>query len=152
MDWLALKVSLLLGVGTIALLLPLGLWLGRLLAYQTFRGKLLVEALVTALNRRGYEATGFLTATAALDAVKANVGAWRILITDQIMPDMRGTELGGACKALHPSLLTVLYSGFNEDLNGQDSSVFDLMLPKPLTAQDFVRELDALVATAAESS
>jgi molybdate transport system permease protein len=47
MDWTALRVSVTLGVGTIALLLPLGLWLGRLLAVRDFRGKLLVEALVT---------------------------------------------------------------------------------------------------------
>ena len=47
MDWTALRVSLWLGAGTIALLLPFGVWFGRLLAVHTFRGKLLVEALVT---------------------------------------------------------------------------------------------------------
>jgi molybdate transport system permease protein len=47
MDWVALRVSLWLGVGTIALLLPFGVWLGRLLATRQFKGKLLVEALVT---------------------------------------------------------------------------------------------------------
>jgi len=47
MDWTALGVSLWLGAGTIAILLPLGIWLGRLLALHSFRGKLLVEALVT---------------------------------------------------------------------------------------------------------
>ena len=47
MDWTALQVSLSLGLGTIALLLPAGIWLGRLLAVHEFRGKLLVEALVT---------------------------------------------------------------------------------------------------------
>src|ERR671912_223426 len=47
MDWTALRVSLWLGVGTIAILLPLGVWFGRLLAVHQFRGKLLVEALVT---------------------------------------------------------------------------------------------------------
>ena len=47
MDWTALGVSLWLGVGTIGLLLPFGVWLGRLLAVRAFRGKLLVEALVT---------------------------------------------------------------------------------------------------------
>ena len=47
MDWTALRVSLWLGAGTLAILLPLGIWLGRLLAIRTFRGKLLVEALVT---------------------------------------------------------------------------------------------------------
>ena len=47
MDWMALRVSLWLGVGTIALLLPAGIWFGRLLAVRDFRGKLLAEALVT---------------------------------------------------------------------------------------------------------
>lgn len=47
MDWTALSVSLWLGAGTIAILLPVGIWFGRLLAVHQFRGKVLVEALVT---------------------------------------------------------------------------------------------------------
>ena len=47
MDWTALRVSLALGAGTVVVLLPLGMWLGRLLAVRNFRGKLLVEALIT---------------------------------------------------------------------------------------------------------
>ena len=47
MDWTALGVSLRLGVATILILLPFGVWLGRTLAVTTFRGKLLVQALVT---------------------------------------------------------------------------------------------------------
>ena len=47
MDVTALGVSLRLAVGTIVVLLPLGIWLGRVLATHEFRGKLLVETLVT---------------------------------------------------------------------------------------------------------
>lgn len=47
MDWTALGVSLRLGMATIVLLIPVAIWLGRLLAFRNFRGKLLVEALVT---------------------------------------------------------------------------------------------------------
>lgn len=47
MDWTALAVSLRLGAGTVAVLLPVGLWLGHLLATRPFRGRLAVEALVT---------------------------------------------------------------------------------------------------------
>ncbi len=47
MDWTALGVSLRLGVGTIALLLPPAIWFGRFLALREFRGKLAVETLVT---------------------------------------------------------------------------------------------------------
>lgn len=47
MDWSALRVSLWLGAGTIIVLLPFGIWLGRVLAHRHFRGRLLVETLVT---------------------------------------------------------------------------------------------------------
>jgi molybdate transport system permease protein len=47
MDWAALRVSLSLGAGTVMILLPAGIWLGRLLAVRQFRGKLFLEALVT---------------------------------------------------------------------------------------------------------
>jgi molybdate transport system permease protein len=47
MDWTALEVSLWLGAGTVALLLPVGIWCGHALATRSFRGKLLVEALIT---------------------------------------------------------------------------------------------------------
>jgi molybdate transport system permease protein len=47
MDWQALRVSLSLGLLTVAVLLPFGLWLGHRLATRRFRARLLVEALVT---------------------------------------------------------------------------------------------------------
>lgn len=46
MDWSALRVSLVLGLATIAVLLPAGVWAGHRLATRAFRGKALVEALV----------------------------------------------------------------------------------------------------------
>ena len=46
MDWPALRVSLLLGLATVAVLLPAGVWAGHRLATGAFRGKALVEALV----------------------------------------------------------------------------------------------------------
>lgn len=46
MDWQALVLSLELASVTLLILLPLGLWLGRALAYSHFAGKALVEAAV----------------------------------------------------------------------------------------------------------
>ncbi len=46
MDWQAARVSLILAVLTAALLLPLGLWLGRWLAFTSSRAKPWVEALL----------------------------------------------------------------------------------------------------------
>ena len=46
MDWTALRLSLELGVLTVVLLLPTGIWAGRRLAYRDFPGKGIAEALV----------------------------------------------------------------------------------------------------------
>jgi len=46
MDWSALWLSLQLAGLTVLALLPIGIWLGRVLAYRNFRGRVLVEALV----------------------------------------------------------------------------------------------------------
>ena len=46
MDWSALALSFRLGAATVLILLPLGIGLGRLLAYRHFRGKGMAEALL----------------------------------------------------------------------------------------------------------
>ena len=46
MDWNAFRLSVELGLGTLVVLLPLALWLGRVLAYRRFRGRGFVEAAV----------------------------------------------------------------------------------------------------------
>ena len=46
MDWTALRVSLLLGLWTVAVLLPVGIWAGHQLATRQLRGKAVLEALV----------------------------------------------------------------------------------------------------------
>lgn len=46
MDWTAFGLSLRLGIFTVLLLLPVGIIVGRLLAYRSFPGKGLAEALV----------------------------------------------------------------------------------------------------------
>jgi molybdate transport system permease protein len=46
MDWPAFRLSLWLGLGTVLILLPFALWLGRFLALRRFRGRGVVEAAV----------------------------------------------------------------------------------------------------------
>ncbi len=46
MDWSALRLSLELSFWTMLVLLPIGIWLGRRLAWSQFRGKSMAEALL----------------------------------------------------------------------------------------------------------
>ncbi len=47
MDWLALALSVKLAAATLLVLFPVGIWLGRLLAWRRFRGKAILEAALT---------------------------------------------------------------------------------------------------------
>ncbi|MBF7729731.1 molybdate ABC transporter permease subunit [Pseudomonas sp. N040] len=46
MEWAALLLSLKLAIGTMLILLPIGIWVGRKLAWSQFRNKYLLEALL----------------------------------------------------------------------------------------------------------
>jgi len=46
MDWEALTLSLRLAGWTVLILLPVGIWIGRLLAWRHFPGKMVVEAML----------------------------------------------------------------------------------------------------------
>lgn len=46
MDWTALRISVELGLWTVVLLLPLGVFLGHFLAFHRFRGRRLLEAVL----------------------------------------------------------------------------------------------------------
>ncbi len=47
MDWLALSLSLKLATATLIVLFPIGIWLGRVLAWREFRGKTILQAALT---------------------------------------------------------------------------------------------------------
>jgi molybdate transport system permease protein len=46
MDWPALKLSLLLGLWTVAILIPLGVFLGRIIAWRRFAGRNFLQTLL----------------------------------------------------------------------------------------------------------
>ena len=74
MDWPALRVSLLLGLWTVALLTPVGVWAGYHLATRRFRGKALLESLVAVPLLLPPTVLGFYLLV--LFSPRSVVGAW----------------------------------------------------------------------------
>jgi len=68
----------------------------------------LAEEMLAAL---GYEAVGFNQATAALNAFRAAPNRFDLVLTDDIMPEMTGTELAAALHEIRPSLPIILMTG-----------------------------------------
>jgi len=92
MDWQALWLSLRLAFWTVALLLPLSIFLGRRLAYGAFRGKGLVEALVTLPLVLPPTVLGFYLLVAF--SAQSPLGAlWRVMVGQPLAFSFQGLLL-----------------------------------------------------------
>ena len=73
---------------------------------------LMVDGL---LRRAGYKVTTFEQPAAALARVRADPGAFDIVVTDFNMPEMNGMELASAIALAAPGLPIIITSGFISD-------------------------------------
>jgi signal transduction histidine kinase/ActR/RegA family two-component response regulator len=98
----------------------------------------LVELAEELLAELGYEPVGFDSARNALRAFEADPARFDIVLTDETMPDMRGTDLAAALRALRADLPVILMSGnvsAGLEQRALESNVAEL-LRKPLALSD----------------
>jgi CheY-like chemotaxis protein len=60
----------------------------------------------------GYEPVGFDSSVAALQAFRADPNRFDLVLTDETMPDLTGTELAGKMRQLRPEISVILMSGY----------------------------------------
>ena len=96
-----------------------------------------------ALAELGYEPTGFTSAAAALEALRADPGRFDIVLSDESMPDMTGSELAAEIRRLRPEMPIVLMSGFvTPALTARAQALGGVeVLGKPLAGRDLARAL-----------
>lgn len=89
------------------------------------------------LERFGYAPTALTSASAALDAVRAEPGAYALVITDLTMPGTDGISLGSQLLALEPHLPIILMTGYSKNLSVEKirSLGFRNLLTKPVSAR-----------------
>ena len=103
----------------------------------------LVELAEEVVARLGYEPVGFVSSTAALEAFRAEPQRFDAVITDEMMPDLVGTELARQIRALRPSIPILLMSGRAEaSLVDRAAAVGgNEVLRKPLHRRDIADSL-----------
>lgn len=71
---------------------------------------------------------------------KFKTGTWDLVITDREMPELNGDALATAIKKIKPTLPVLLITGSSDQGHGPrgEGSLFDLIIPKPLT-RDLLR-------------
>jgi DNA-binding NtrC family response regulator len=108
----------------------------------------LVDLTEEMLAQLGYEPIGFESSAAALRAFQAQPHRFDIILTDEAMPDLTGTDLAREIRHLRPEVPILLMSGYGGsqlDIRASRSGVTEV-LRKPLQK----RELSAALARSLE--
>jgi NO-binding membrane sensor protein with MHYT domain/nitrogen-specific signal transduction histidine kinase/ActR/RegA family two-component response regulator len=98
----------------------------------------LVALAEETLAQLGYEPVGFDSSVAALQAFRAEPKRFDLVLTDETMPDLTGTELAREIRRLRPEISIILMSGYGGSQlseRAQAEGVIDV-LRKPLVRRD----------------
>jgi PAS domain S-box-containing protein len=74
----------------------------------------LVALAEETLAELGYEPVGFDSSVAALQAFRAEPKRFDLVLTDEMMPDLTGTELAREIRQLRPDISIILMSGYSD--------------------------------------
>jgi PAS domain S-box-containing protein len=116
---------------------------------------MMTDVLTTGLDRLGYESVGVNDALEVTRLFAEDPTLWDVVISDQVMPKMKGIALCRALKQIRPSLCFILCTGFSEGLTEEEalSAGADAFFLKPVRLEDIataIRKILARGASAAE--
>ncbi len=110
----------------------------------------LVSLTEEVLAELGYVGVGFHSGKAALAAFRDDPGRFDVVLTDELMPDLRGTELTRKLRSLSADIPIFLMSGHGGDDLAERARAAGVtgVLRKPLRARDVADALATVVAVA----
>ncbi len=79
----------------------------------------LADATALLLGKFGYETAPLHSGKEALEIFSEDPTAWDVVITDQVMPQMKGLELIGHIKKIRPDIPVILCTGYSEEATEQ---------------------------------
>jgi signal transduction histidine kinase/CheY-like chemotaxis protein len=91
----------------------------------------------------GYEPVGFDSSVAALQAFRAEPQRFDLVLTDEIMPDLTGTQLAREIRQLRPDISIILMSGYSDTQLSERARAAGIMdlLRKPLARRDIAEPI-----------
>jgi DNA-binding NtrC family response regulator len=98
----------------------------------------------------GYEPVGFYSSSAALQAFRADPRRFDLVLTDEAMPDLVGTELAREIHLIRPEIPIVLMSGHGgaQLANRAAAMGVNEVLHKPLQRADLAESLASTLDSA----
>jgi PAS domain S-box-containing protein len=100
------------------------------------------------LAELGYEPVGFTSSAAALDALRAQPRRFDLVLTDEAMPDLTGTEFARQIRQLSPAVPIILVSGYGGAQLAQRAAAIGIneVLRKPLQRRDLAESMARVLA------
>jgi CheY-like chemotaxis protein len=104
---------------------------------------LLVSLAEELLAELGYEPVGFGSSTAALEAFRTEPQRFDLILTDEAMPDLIGTELARVVRGLRPAIPIILMSGHGGSPLATRAAAIGVneVLRKPIQGRDLAESL-----------
>jgi PAS domain S-box-containing protein len=109
--------------------------------------KYVVEILKEMLEKLGYQVTARYSSTDALGAFQAQHEHFEMVITDQTMPQMTGTELAKEFLKIRPDIPIILCTGFSEMVDEAKARKIGIkaFLMKPVALQQLAQQMQRLL-------
>jgi PAS domain S-box-containing protein len=103
----------------------------------------LLDLAEETLAELGYEPVGFDSSAAALAAFRASPKRFDLIVTDEAMPDLTGTELAREIKQSRPDIPIILVSGLGGTQLAKAAAAtgVSLLLRKPLQRRDLAESV-----------
>jgi DNA-binding NtrC family response regulator len=104
----------------------------------------MADMLTIGLERLGFQTVAVQNPLLALAAIEQDPAAFDTILTDQLMPGMRGTDLIREAKRVAPGLRAVLYTGHAEAMSEAEALALgaDAVIYKPVELQVVARILN----------
>jgi len=107
----------------------------------------IVKTTEKILQREGYIVTGVLGGRNALEIFKSNIDSFDIVITDQSMPDMTGSELMESIRAITADIPIILCSGNSHEIHEEKLRLLNIteFLLKPVSKNQYIKAIEKVM-------
>ncbi|MCW8901988.1 MAG: response regulator [Gammaproteobacteria bacterium] len=109
---------------------------------------ILAEWIKEYLTEHNYQCTIKNSSAEAWQLFEADPNQFDLLITDQTMPGMNGTELIEKIRNLKPGLPVILVTGYSETITQSEAEEKDIIyVSKPIDASSFLKQVATVLQT-----
>ncbi len=101
------------------------------------------DMMAQLMARKGWQVAHFSDPVQALEAFKKDPERWDLVISDQVMPNLRGQDLVRQIKTINPEVTCIICTGYDETITESTAKLHgaSLLLYKPLTAKQLLQAL-----------